>query len=285
MLLKRSLPVFAVFGVVVLGGCLNLLFPFAPDQTAETLLRANCKFAFNCCLAAERNQVGIGISSARDEATCIEQGLEVGGDETLLGQRVQAAIAAGNAEHNAALAEKCLKPLVDAANSCDAQAFLRPAADAECARAAERGFATGKVGDGDDCTDDIECADEGRCIRNEADEGEVVISLAGKCAAGAAEGKDCSENFLCQAGLQCQFAADGATCEKIVLLDDGESCFDGSDCESGVCIEVQEAGFCFETDEPCNDDEDCGDDDFCDSDFNEVCGAADDVKVEICDGK
>ena len=282
MLLKRSLPVFAVFGVVALGGCLNLLFPFAPDQTAETLLRARCKFAFNCCLAAER--VDTGLSNARDEATCVEQGLEVGGQDTILGQRVQAAVAAGNAEHNAALAEKCLKPIVDAANSCDAQAFLRPAADAECTAAAARGFATGKVGDGDDCTDDIECADEGRCIRNEPDDGEVLISLAGKCAAAAAEGKDCSEDGLCQSGLQCQFAAEGSTCEKIVLLDDGEDCFDASQCKGGACIEI-EAGVCFDTDEPCTNDDDCAADDFCDSDFTEVCAEAADAKVEICDGK
>jgi len=153
-MLKRLPAVCGALSVVVVSaGCFNLLFPYAPDQTAETLLRASCNFAFNCCDAAERPEAF--ASATRDEATCVEEGLEEGGSSTILGQRVQAAIALGNAEYDQALAEKCLKPIVDAANACDARAFLRPEVSAECNSALARGFAIGKVKDGDDCTDEI----------------------------------------------------------------------------------------------------------------------------------
>lgn len=119
---------------------------------------------------------------------------------------------------------------------------------------------------------------------NEADDNEVLISLAGKCLAAAGEGEDCAERG-CLSGLSCQVGAGGATCEAVVLLDDGEACNDDSECKSDTCIEVIENGACFDTDVACTSDDDCANDDFCDGDFTDVCGGADDVVVEICDGK
>lgn len=261
---------------VGLVGCTNTFFPLASDQLFETQLRANCSYAFNCCEAVERSS--FGFSNARDEGSCVEEGLETGGELALLGQRAKAAVDAGKATYDGELAERCMRPFLDAAQQCDPN--LRSLNNTpECDFGFSRAFAVGTVKDGGDCTDSIECAEEGTCVvESDAD----TITVAGKCKAAAAEGDDCSERG-CQTGLQCTFDGAAAKCTKIVLLDDGESCFDGSQCSSGACITAVN-GTCFDGGAPCTADTDCGSDDFCDSGEDDVCGKADDVTSDVCNG-
>ncbi len=266
----------AAISAVAFSGCFNLFFPSAPDQFVETVFRANCQFQHRCCAPAERNS-----SAGRDEATCVEVAFESGGSTTLIGDRAKSAVDRGAATYDAELADRCVKAITDAANSCDAAFFLAgEGRDAECDAGFARGFTVGTVGDGGDCVDSFDCADEGDCIVEAEDD---VISTAGECRGRVAEGDDCSE-FPCQSGLSCSFAGETPRCEKIELKGDGEECFGSNECESGSCIDG-EAGVCFDSGEPCTEDNDCEVDlgDFCDVDFITVCGDA--PTVEICDGQ
>jgi hypothetical protein len=262
--------------IVGLGGCFNLLFPYAPDQYAETLLRANCGFQYRCCEAAERS------AQAPDEATCVEQGLESGSSTVLLGARAKAAIDAGKAEYDATLAETCLKKIVDASNACDAQQIIAPEADPACDAGFARAFTIGTVDAGDACTDDLECADEGVCQR---DNEEGVISLAGVCVVVGGEGDDCGETFQCRRGLTCEFDGEESfTCEPIELGDVGDECGADAECASNLCLD-SEVQTCSDSGTPCEDDSDCDEEnfEFCDFDFVSACAEA--PTVEICDGQ
>lgn len=269
-------------GALFLGGlgCLNLFFPFAPDQLFETQVRANCRFQFQCCTAAERSVQFL------DEATCVEANFEQNASQALIGQRAQQAIQAGNAEHDAELAERCLRPFLDAANSCDPNVvFGVGERDLACVAGQSRFFTVGLVKDGDDCIDDLECADEGDCVVDN-DEPEV-ISLAGKCRSRAGDGDDCDERE-CQTGLACIRDGEGTpTCQEVELKGKGDSCFDDEECDTGFCKPVAGGGRCFFDDEiGCSEDSDCDEDngDFCD--FDEDGGECDDAPdVEICDGQ
>jgi hypothetical protein len=273
----------AVLGLVV-GGCLNLMFPYSPENLFETRVRAACAFAFRCCQASERSFTN--LEGFRDEESCITELLR-GNDfvqrEANLGQRAQEVIASGNGEFDDELAERCTKPLIDASYACDAQAVLAPgAADPDCVLGARRAFVIGKLDDGDDCTDSLECADDGECIRD-ADEA-VEVSLAGRCRARAGRGDDCADRE-CQTGLFCSFDEDGSQrCAERPLLDDGEPCGIDEECASGFCT-ATETGACEFTGEPCNDDADCDSPaDTCVLDFSQSCGD-DGPKVDVCNGR
>lgn len=272
------------------AGCLNTIFPLAPDQLFETQVRADCAFLFRCCEPNERGITPIGGASTYDEATCVEQRFEVGGSSALLGQRAKAAVDAGKAEHDGTLAEECLRPILDQANACD-PAYLAPELSPACSFGASRGFVVGLVKDGDDCTDDLECADEGTCV---IPENEEVITAKGTCVAAVSEGESClreaegdQEILPCKSGLRCTFdGVGGAECKAIELLADGESCFDGAECESGACIE-QEVRTCTFSDDPCTVDADCEEVDVgetCDTGLDDVCGE-DELDVAICNGR
>jgi hypothetical protein len=264
---------------VGLVGCTNTFFPLASDQLFETQLRASCSYAFNCCEPVERGS--FGFSNSPDEATCVEEGLETGGQLSLLGQRAKAAIDAGKATYDGELAERCMRPFLDAVQQCDPN-LQRIDSTAECAFGFNRAFAVGTVKDGEDCTDSIECADEGTCVVEDEDN---TITVAGTCKAAAGEGDDCSERN-CKAGLECSFEVDAVKCTKVVLLDDGEPCFDGSECTSGACIEGEASGSCFDSGVACETSADCDVDsgDFRDFGDGTVCGDAATVESDICNG-
>lgn len=286
--LLSSLPSFAssrvVAGVVVAGaaasGCLALVFPYSPENLFETRVRAECAFAFRCCLPSERNVTD--LQGFRDEDSCIRETLEQGGPLAGLGLRAQEVIASGNGEFDDELAEKCTKPGTDARYACDAEAVLAPGAeDPACIAGAARAFVIGKVEDGDACTDDLECIDEGRCVRDgDGDE----ISLEGKCRARSDKGDDCSERE-CKTGFVCTVNDNGdLRCAEPTLLDDGEECDDGSECASGFCNTVEERA-CFFTGDACASDAECDTPgDSCEITTTTQCGSSG-PKVELCDGK
>lgn len=261
---------------VGLVGCANTFFPLSSDQIFETQVRANCSYAFNCCEPVERSSEFLSL--APDEATCVEQGLESGGEGSLLGQRAKAAIDAGKATYDGELAERCMRPFLDAAQQCDPN--LRSIkTDAACEAGLSRFFAVGTVKDGKDCTDTIECADEGTCV---VESEPNTISVAGKCQAAAGEGEACDDRN-CKTGLTCTFEVDAATCQKIELLDNGASCFDDSQCSSGACVSSGETT-CFDAGTACNSDDDCDADDFCSDSETSICGVAVEVTSDICNG-
>ena len=263
---------------VGIAGCANTFFPLAPDQLFETQLRSNCSFAFNCCEAIERS--ALGLSSTPDEATCVEQGLESGGTLSLLGQRAKAAVDAGNAVYDDELAERCMRPVLDAIKTCDPD-ILRTRLDAECLAGFRQAFVTGTIKEGKDCTDSLECADEGDCV---VDAAERALTIAGTCEARAGEGDSCSERE-CLSSLSCDFSLENPECVKVVLLANGERCTADSQCSSNTCLEINNDR-CFDSGEPCEDDDGCESNDFCDFESADVCGDADATKTsEICNGR
>jgi hypothetical protein len=262
-----------------------LFAPTGLDGFVEAFLRAECNFAFNCCTPPERAQ--FFSSNFRDEGTCVSEGLEEGDAGNIVVARAKAVIAAGKGEFDQARADECLKPLLDQRNNCDAEAVLLGAgADARCAAEQNRGFVVGNVDDGDDCNDDIECADFGFCDRS--DNEDDVVTTAGECRASVEEGGDCSENPFCFPGLACVPNDDFTefTCEEQELLDNGDECNVNAQCESNFC-EESERFLCSSNDAPCTPEtalDDCPIGDFCFEDFSSVC-ADSDVSVEVCDGQ
>lgn len=157
------------------------------------MFRANCQFQHRCCAPAERNS-----SAGRDEATCVEVAFESGGSTTLIGDRAKSAVDRGAATYDAELADRCVKAITDAANSCDAAFFLAgEGRDAECDAGFARGFTVGTVGDGGDCVDSFDCADEGDCIV-EAEDDVCIDGEAGVC---FDSGEPCTEDNDCEVDL------------------------------------------------------------------------------------
>lgn len=267
-------PVVAALGA---AGCTNTLFPLAPDQLFETQVRANCSYAFHCCEAAERNV--FGFSNARDEGSCVEQALEASGEQALVGQRAKAAIDAGTAAYDGDLAERCLRPFLDAAQHCDPRLRFLPTPDA-CAFGLSRGFAVGTVKDGEPCTDSIECADEGSCI---VDAAANTVTVSGTCAAAAGDDEDCSAR-PCKTGLRCVLGVDVTVCKKIERGLDGTACTEANQCASGVCVPTP-VSVCAASGAPCGSDGSCADGDVCNTFDQGTCGPADDVNTDICDGQ
>lgn len=270
-MMKLLLP--ALLTAVGVVGCANTFFPLASDQVFETLLRADCSYTFNCCEPAERT--GFGAILTADEATCVEEGLEEGGETALRGQRAKAAIDAGKATYDAALAERCMRPLLDAAQQCDPGRPTLPI-DAACQEGFRRAFAVGVVKDGDACTDSIECADEGFCLR---DPEATTITIAGTCKAAASEGDSCSGRS-CKAGLNCTLDGETPTCTKIELLDNDVACFENAQCRSGNCAPTK---VCRETGGVCVVDDDCGEGGRCDEGGASSCEAP--STSDICNGQ
>jgi hypothetical protein len=283
--------------VMALASSCNFFFPFNADQICETRIRALCHFAFSCCNASERAAFA-NAGAFRNEGECVNELLEEQGSCGNALQ-VQEAVNQGRFEYDGALAEKCEKQLIDAANSCDADAVLgdKLEEDEECAAFGPvQNFAYGKglVKDGDACFAAFECADEGSvCDPQEADEGEILKTAVGSCRAPAKEGEDCSEDGsdgLCEPGTFCDFGGD-VVCVAIELKQNGDSCFADGECESGFCNDVQNdvQPTC---DDRLDDGEECIDSNDCDSficDFdadanNFICLPPDDVVVEACNG-
>lgn len=275
-----------VFMPWLFAGCW-FLSPTSLDGVAEAEIRASCHFAFSCCTPAERGTF-FGLAF-RDEGACVAEGLEQSSSQNLLADRAKAVVAAGKGTFNQARADECRKPALEAMNSCDAQTVIGGVApDPKCDGEATRGFVEGNVDDGDDCNDDIECADFGFCDRV-TDADEDTITTAGSCVAARDEGDKCfddGEAFACFPGLACTPNDGGTefTCKEPELLDDGDDCDDDSQCASGFCVE-DETRTCSFSDLPCQDDTDCDEDnfEFCESTFSGACGD-NDVEVEICDG-
>jgi hypothetical protein len=163
--LMRRLLAVALFSTALFGSsCIWFFAPTSLDGFVEALIRADCHFAFACCTPPER--ASFFPLNFKDEGACVEESLEQGSAANSVVDRAKAVIAAGKGEFQQDRADECLKPLLDAKNQCDSQAVLAPEPqDPVCAAEAARGFVKGNVDDGDDCDDDIECADFGFCDR------------------------------------------------------------------------------------------------------------------------
>ena len=282
--MRARLVVLAVLPVVVAGGC----YVFAPtslDGFFEASIRARCHFVFDCCSAGERTQ--FFQNAFNDEGSCVSQQLESQSGTAAIAERARAVVAANKGDFNAKRAEECVKPGLDAENNCDADTVLsgKPVADGLCGADAERGFVEGKTKDGDDCDDDIECADFGVCDRSNNDV--TIVSIKGSCVAALKEGKSCFDAATgtqrsCVPGLDCKFDGNSGTCQKIVLKDDGASCVQGGECKNGFCS-PREIKKCFD-DTPCTVDADCGAFQTCNAQPASVC-SGDAPKIEICQPK
>lgn len=243
MLLRRSFGVvLALVGSSSAAGCW-FFGPTSLDGMGEANIRAQCHFAFACCTAPERSAY-YGLGAYRDEATCVEVTLEDGNYSHLLAARAKAVVGAGNGEFDGQRADECTRPMLDALNSCDADAVLGGAnvLDPLCGADAGRMFVVGKLADGEDCTDDLECAGYGTCVVE--DPPENTITIAGQCRASRAEGEVCfdptatePEYFNCVPGTSCVSGDPGesSTCQTSAGADNGEPCFNHFECDSAYC--------------------------------------------------
>jgi hypothetical protein len=284
----RRLLAVALFSTALFGSsCIWFFAPTSLDGFVEALIRADCHFAFACCTPPER--ASFFPLNFKDEGACVEESLEQGNGANSVVDRAKAVVAAGKGEFQQDRADECLKPLLDAKNKCDSQAVLAPEPqDPVCAAEAARGFVQGNVEDGDDCDDDIECADFGFCDRV-TDAEEDTLTTKGKCVAAKPQGEECIDDegnvSFCFPGTQCTPDANGNfTCEEPELLDNGEECDFDAQCESGVCEDI-ESGECSIDQAPCVEDTDCPTPgDFCFPNFESRCADLGDVNVEVCDG-
>ena len=305
---------------VVAAGCF-LLPRTDPVRYADTVIENICHITYDCCLPSERLEgvgfLAIALGGASRE-NCLEQSRESFGGVFNV---VREAIANGTAEYDAELAERCTKDAQLAIDACELERFAVAgtggglsgrldlnslffgidAKNNECLAAAGRSFTRGLVKDGDDCVNNVECADFGLCVFENSDG--PFRSATGTCTSPADKGESCEERD-CQLGLVCN----GETCEEQELIDNGDPCSFDSACESGFCPEP--VGTCSDDGAECTNDFDC---DFllgscinnlcngvlglaCVEDFEcddvdqicdappQVCADAPTITVEICDG-
>ena len=272
-------------------------FPLAHDNLGETRVRAICHFAFACCTPIERS---IFFNAPhRDEGACIDETLEDQGTGFLTAIDAQAkdAVARGTAVYDGEAAERCSRAQLDAVNSCDVEKLVDPSGginfsalifladpnDPECVALATRNYVRGQVDNDDECLSSFDCKDFGSCV-HDPDESDT-LTTKGACVAQHAEDDDCSDGVPCQPGLACVGNGEAITCEQIEPAADGEPCSVGTDCESGNCQETIGDGTCIIAGGACVDDQDCPPDDFCNGDFTQECAAAQDVSIEICNGR
>ena len=275
----------------------NALFGYAPDQLCETIIRAQCHFAFACCSAAERTDFAGGLARFRSEDNCVQTLLEDNG--VCANERVvHESVNQGRFSYDTALAESCLKPAIDAANSCDGGAVLGddlPDPPTECEDASGFAFGTGLVANGDPCFNSFECADEGAiCDPPEDDpaDDETLRTSVGSCRAPAKIGDDCSadgSDGLCEPGSFCNGAD---VCEEDpALLPNGAGCNNDRDCLSDFCDDITDpaaASVCADklaAGAACNNNGDCASD-VCEPNDagNDVCQAPDTIVVQACNG-
>jgi hypothetical protein len=240
--LARLLP-HAVLGAAALAltSC-NFFLPYAPDQVCETLIRAQCHFAFDCCNASERNDFQADLAKYRTEDDCVQDQLLQGDAVCGLGDVVNASVAAGRFEYDGAAAQKCLQPQIDALNQCDAATILggKPIVrDASCDNGTQ---GTGKVKAGDACFETYECADKGGACRKAPDPTDgtpAPVTSSGTCIPPVAPGADCSKDGLCTPGFSCQGNDNGTvSCRAVPTVtpqDNGASCSNDNECKSGFC--------------------------------------------------
>lgn len=285
----------------------GLLFPFTPGTLADTRVQAICHVLYSCCTPAERSVTFgfAGLDGFADEASCVREFKENPdlGQLYLIDKVAQDSIGAGKAEYDGEAAERCARPLLDAVNACDATAYitpdgrlnlsatlLAPSNDSECQELISRAFTRGKVKDGGECTNDIDCADFGECgIADNNDGSATVVTATGKCVAPLKEGEACGvdDEKQCGPGLSCISDGSAATCKKPPRKGTGDPCEDGIECESGLCEQsANVAGVCVFSGEPCEFDGDCDEQngEFCQFASSRSCAAAGSVKREICDG-
>lgn len=273
-------------------------FPLAFDNLGETRVRALCHFAFTCCTPIERQL--FSNAPHRDEGACVDETLE---DQSIgflltIDTLAKDAVARGTAVYDGEAAERCSRVQLDAINQCDVDKlvdasgnfdfnrllFLTDSADPECLALAQRNYVRGQVDDGDECLSSFDCKDFGACVQDPDDVGDV-ITTAGTCIVPHAEGDDCEDGVGCQPGLQCVNEGAAFTCEQLEPAADGEPCGGDADCESGNCETTIGNGECIFAGGACVDDADCPPDDFCNGDFTDECAPANEVSVEVCDGK
>jgi hypothetical protein len=286
----------------LLANC-NLLFAFAPDQVCETFIRAQCRFAFNCCDATERLVFAGGAGQFRNEGECIQELLEEGGGNCLNSFVVHEAVNQKRFEYDTALAESCIKPAIDALNNCEAGAIDPNALEIPegCEDVDGLAFGTGKVADEGRCFATFECATpESACVvfdeedRELDDETQVLVTAVGACFPPAKEGEDCSESETdeagtdgrCEVGTFCEQDGDDFECAPLLAVDD--DCNADVECETGFCNGVDAEFVCAEL---LDDGDECIENNDClselcldDGDGTLVCTAQLQFVVEACNG-
>ncbi|MCC7109060.1 MAG: hypothetical protein IT382_07225, partial [Deltaproteobacteria bacterium] len=278
----RQRRLLLVGSVLLLGAMLGPsgCFFACPGSEAQTFCiesaKVFCQLQYRCCTAVERSALfgnsNLQIGPFHDEMGCVDAYTR---QCEASQQAVDESIRLGRTTFNAEQANECLSARREQVNECDASGLFN-AADRTC----DELFA-GAVADGDACTSDGECADEGsQCELDpiSGDDGSVTITLEGTCRGQGDEGEPCLPGGLCNGELRC--LTDPTTYEQRCAPPGGAgaSCAMDADCQSGlrcaydesyqlVCSAPGAAG------DACDSDVDCGESLRClqDLDYNYVC--------------
>lgn len=219
-----------------------------------------CQVQYRCCTAVERSQIfgstNLALGPYADEGGCVDaftrqcEAASQAQDEAIAAQRLQ---------FDKAKADECVQGAREAADSCDATAFFN--GDPGC-----NDLVSGLVADGDDCFSDGECAESGSACEKEpavADDGSVVVTLAGTCKGKGDQGEPCLDNGSCNGELRCLQDPQTFTASCVPPRDAGEPCQQDDDCagalrcafdgNSGLTVCIAPAG----PGDPCSSDVDC----------------------------
>ena len=307
--IARVLPL--GLGLAAAQSCF-LLFPYAPDQLSESLVRAECHFFFACCAAGEWDvATGTGLvsdlSRFRSEQECIQERVEEGINMTPWGvpaTEIQQAESAGRFKYASADAQACFQPLIDALNQCQVTKILgneRVELPSTCGTIPGQGL----VKNEGDCFSDFECGEfpGSQCIdpdllldpddRPDPADG-TVINAPGVCLAPLAPGDSCTPDadnpdlpVFCDPGFAC-LPEDGEFGDPVVCREPYE---EGDACPGFGCAEDL---LCDAVDAECKglkrNGVDCADGDECESGFCDTslaepeCDDLPTIDVRICDG-
>jgi hypothetical protein len=252
---KSTLLLSSAVSVLGVSSC-GFFSDYKASELAETRIRAQCHYAFDCCTAGEweRANVSGDLTRFRSESECVDELIEEGTNSTVYGYSATAidqAVSAGRFTFDYAKAEECLSPEITPLEDCTVREFLnRPyvAPDPTCAGIP----GVGTVADGAACYFDFECAAPGsRCVDPETlkkidltpddpdPKAPTVIAQVLVCQSPIADKKSCEGSvdrplkaIFCEPGASCIF--DGADQECRFNLAEGKTCDFSIPCDVGL---------------------------------------------------
>ena len=158
------------------------------ENAAATYGKFFCEWAFTCCDMTELLAVFKGLSEVpKTQAEC--EPLGASRVSSVLAP-LQEAVAAGRLAYDGNKAEVCFASNVDCSKFLPKALGWDPACDT---------IFTGKVADGGDCQQDLECAQAGSACSG-------MVGMPGKCAELPKENEPCPDGS-CQEGLVCSVDA------------------------------------------------------------------------------
>lgn len=219
--------------VVVLVGCGKKDTPeaYSPEELCHTMAKNQCYFLYECCNYTEQPLMRPQWSPVLTHGTneqCVEEYTTF---YCPLFLPMADAVREQRAGWNEAEAERCFGFIEDAARECSTQLYYFGFDDRDCLPWTV--LITGRVGQGDACFFDAECADPAAvCIRN-TNPDNPLFTAEGTCDGPPTDGQECLAGGTCSGGHFCDNSVTPPLCR--VQRVDGAPCSDANECQSGIC--------------------------------------------------